>query len=82
MLGQIFSASTVIATLAGLLPWIAACIGGFYYCLMVYENKSVQMYLHTRRLRKIAYMKTRIAKMEAMEKAHKLYDDEWLSKRR
>lgn len=39
----------IVGTLVGALPAVAALIGIIYYCILVYESKTVQGWLDRRR---------------------------------
>lgn len=52
------SVGTIIATLMGWLPGILAVIPAIYYCVLIFESKTVQKWLRKRRLRKAAGRRT------------------------
>lgn len=64
-LGNIFSAGAIITTALGWVPAIAAIVGLIWYLIQIYESATVQRWLATRRIRKIARMKARVIMMEA-----------------
>lgn len=49
---DIISAGAIIGAFAQLLPPVAAFIAIIWYCLEIYECKTVQGFLHNRRRRK------------------------------
>lgn len=65
--------STIISTIIGWLPQIAAFIAMLWYAIQVYESATIQGWLKRRRLQKVAKLKILIADMEdrAKEKAAK-----------
>ena len=62
------SGLTIVATIVGWFPAVAAFIAASWYLVQLYESATVQTWLRTRRLRKIAAFKVRIAVLEAQEK--------------
>ena len=68
LLGHIFSAGAIIGTFIGWLPGVAAVVALIWYMIQIYESKSVQNWLRTRRMRRLAAYKIAIAQLEAEEK--------------
>jgi len=66
--GHVISIVAVIGSLAGLLPAIAGLAGLIWYCVQLYESKTVQHWLRTRRSRRIAQALMLIQKLEAEDK--------------
>lgn len=64
-LGNIFSAGAIVSTMAGWVPAIAAIVGLIWYLIQIYESATVQRWLATRRVRKIAKMKAQVMMLEA-----------------
>jgi len=52
--GDVVSISTVVATIAGLLPHVAALLTVVWSVIRIYETKTVQDWLARRRKRKSA----------------------------
>jgi len=67
--GNIFSAGAIVSTAMGWLPAIAAAMGGLWYLIQIYESATVQRWVATRRIRKIARMKARVMMLEARHRA-------------
>lgn len=66
-LGHMFSTGAILGTLWGVFPPIAVMLAIIWYLLQIYESKRVQMWLSSRRLRKIARLKLEQARLEAIE---------------
>lgn len=66
--GHTFSPIAVIGSLWGFLPGTVAIVALLFYLLQMYESVTCQTWLHTRRLRKIAALKIKMAVLEAQEK--------------
>ena len=66
--GHVISIIAVVGSLAGLLPAIAGLAGLIWYCVQLYESKTIQNWLRTRRARKIARHVMAIQKLEAEDK--------------
>lgn len=66
-LWNFLSATAIVGTISGVFPYVAGFIGMCYYLVMLYESATVQSYLHTRRLRKIAKHRRLMAALEAQE---------------
>lgn len=64
-LGHIFAGGSIAAALVGVVPWAAAVFGMIYYSIQIYESKTCQHWLATRRARRIATYRGAIAKLEA-----------------
>jgi len=62
------SGLTILATIVGWFPAIAAFIAASWYIVQLYESATVQTWLRTRRLRRIAAYRVRISALEAQEK--------------
>ena len=53
------SIAALIGTMAGWLPVIVAIIPALYYCLLIYESKTVQKWIRRRRLKRAARRRAR-----------------------
>lgn len=62
---DVIGASTIIATIVGYLPAIAAAIALSWYLIQIWESRTVQNYLSNT---KIACKARRIARLRAQEK--------------
>ena len=49
--------------------FLGACAVLFWYCLQIYKDSTVQLWLRTRRLRRIEVAKKLLAHLEARERA-------------
>jgi len=67
-LGSGASAAAIIGAFLGWAPAIAALIAGIWYCVQIYESRTVQRYMAGRRLRKLARLKARVLMLEAQSK--------------
>ena len=65
--GHAISIGSIGAVFIGILPPLAASCALLWYLLQFYESRTVQLYLHGRRLRKIAALKKEMARLEAKE---------------
>ncbi len=68
-MSNIIGGGVVTATLLGLAPAFAAIIAFIWYCIQIYESATVQRWLATRRVRKLARLKARVLMLEAQSKA-------------
>ena len=66
-LGHALSPVAIFGSLMGFFPGIAAAVALIFYSIQIYESATVQTWMHTRRLRKIAEFKKHIAALEAQE---------------
>lgn len=66
-LGHALSPVAIFGSLIGFFPGIAAAVALIFYFIQIYESATVQTWMHTRRLRKIAEFKKHIAALEAQE---------------
>ncbi len=67
-IGNGASLGAVVTTLFGYLPPIAAFIALIWYLIQIFESGTVQKWIKTRRVRKIARMKARVLLMEAQDR--------------
>lgn len=51
---HVASVGALFATLMGWLPAVVALVPALYYCILIYESKTVQAMIKRRRLRKLA----------------------------
>jgi uncharacterized membrane protein YbaN (DUF454 family) len=58
----------VLGTILGWFPYFAAVVAVAWYCVQLYESKTFQHWLHTRRTRKIAAYQKEIERLEAQNK--------------
>ena len=65
--GHTISIGALGATFLGLLPPLAASCALLWYLLQFYESRTVQLWLHGRRVRKLATLKKEMARLEAQE---------------
>lgn len=56
---------TILATLAGAVPAIAAGVALVWYLIQIHESTTVQKWLKTRRIRKLAHLKAQALMLEA-----------------
>lgn len=64
------SASAIAGVVVGLLPIIFALPAFLFYCFQLYENKTVQKWLHRRRARKLASLEAHVAKLKSLQRSH------------
>jgi hypothetical protein len=57
--GDVSAAMAVVATILGFLPPLAAFVGMVWYCILIYESKTVQAWFARRREKKLATPKDR-----------------------
>ena len=69
-IGHALSPIAVIGTVVGWFPAIASAVALIFYLLQMYESKTCQRWLTSRRLRKIAKLKIEMARLEALELVH------------
>ncbi len=74
--GHSLSTAAILGSLFGFLPGVAAGAAFIWYCICIYQSQTVQLYLHTRRLRKMAALKSKLARLAARESAevHKIIE--------
>lgn len=65
--GHTLSGAAIIGTLLGYFPAVAAAVAMLWYVVQLYESRTVQRWLQSRRLRKIAKLKIEMARLEALE---------------
>lgn len=63
--GDFVAGGAIITTLLGYLPAAAAILGAVWYCVQIWESKTVQMWWSGRQLRSKA---RKIAKLKAQKK--------------
>ena len=72
---DLVSAGAIVGTLIGWLPYVAAVVGLVWYCIQIWESRTVQHWWNNRQMilkaRKIARLRARekviVAKLEALE---------------
>ena len=74
-IGNGASVAAVFSTLIGWLPPVAAVIAFIWYCIQIYESKTIQRHLEARRVRKIAALRAQIIKLEALSLLMKEEED-------
>lgn len=60
---------TILATLAGILPPVAALVGIIYYGILIWESKTVREWRQLRRLRLVERYEVRLAKLRPKQPA-------------
>lgn len=65
----------LLSTLLGYLPAILSVVALGYYALQIYESRTVQLWLRTRRERKIAAYQKRIEQLQAQAFKAKSHND-------
>lgn len=68
LFGNVASFGTIVSTIFGWLPPIAAAVALLWYFIQIYESTTVQTWLRARRDRKIARMKAAVIMLEAQNK--------------
>jgi hypothetical protein len=66
-LGHMLSSAAIVGTIVGWFPAVAAVVALFWYIIQIYESKTCQRWLTSRRLRKMARLKIVMARLEALE---------------
>lgn len=59
------ASTTIVTTLAGLLPPIAATVALVWYFIQIYESHTYRSWTAKRRVRKIARLKARLLMLES-----------------
>lgn len=59
------SAAAIVSTIMGWVPAITAIIALVYYCIQIYESQTVQKYVASRRLQRIARLKAKLMMLES-----------------
>jgi TctA family transporter len=67
--GHLFSVGAILGTFVGWLPGTATIIALIWYVLQVYESKTVQRFLHARRMRRIASAEALLVRLRDQEKS-------------
>jgi chromate transport protein ChrA len=67
-IGHVASGSAILATMAGIFPPMAALVAAIFYCVQLYESKTVQKWRHNRKQRKIARLRAEIFKLTGHDK--------------
>ncbi len=62
------SGLAIVTTIFGWLPPAAALIAIVWYVVQIYESDTIQKWVKSRRIRKIARMKAQVLLMEAQNK--------------
>lgn len=62
------SIGTIAGALIGVFPAVAAFVALLFYFIQIYESETVKHWLANRRKRKIAYLKARVAGLEAYDR--------------
>lgn len=71
--GDVLMAGTILASVLGYLPLIAAAVGLVFYGIQIWESKTVQAWMAKRTL---AARSRRIAKLnKRIERAHRMLQD-------
>jgi hypothetical protein len=63
---QWIAGSAVLGTIFGWFPIIAAGVALCWYVIQIYESETVQRWLTSRRLRKIAALRAKVVMLEAI----------------
>jgi chromate transport protein ChrA len=67
-IGNGASGVAIVTTIFGWLPPAAALIAFVWYIIQIYESATVQKWIRSKRIRKIARMKAQVLLMEAQNK--------------
>lgn len=63
------STGTVVAAIAGAVPWVAGFAALIWYLIQISESATVQRWRANRRTRKLARLKAQVLMLEAQSKA-------------
>lgn len=66
--GHFFSGVTLVGALSGFFPPFAALVAIIWYSIQIYESKTVQRWVSTRRARRIVAAQKLIEKLEAQSR--------------
>ena len=56
---------TIITSIVGVIPALAALVAAIYYAVQVWESETVRQWRESRRLKKIAALRAKILLLEA-----------------
>lgn len=70
-ISNVIGGGTILATLAGVVPAIAAGVALVWYLIQIHESATIQRWIKGRRVRKLASLKAQAMMLEA-----KLYQPE------
>lgn len=65
--GQGISLVAIVGSILGWFPALAAAAAFLWYLILIYQSKTVQRWLHARRVRRVKTLKRELARLEAAE---------------
>lgn len=71
--GHTLSVTGIVGAILGIVPGIAAAFAIVFYCVQLYESKTMQRWLTRRRHRKIIRLRSRVRELEIWDE--KVHDD-------
>ena len=69
-IGHTLSLGSIVGALAGFFPAVASLVALIFYLFQIYENKTFQLWLRNRRIKKLAKLKAKMLVLETLEKQH------------
>lgn len=63
-IANVTSGGLVVSTVLGWAPALAAIVGLIWYLIQIYESTTVQRWMATRRVRKLARLKAQVVMLE------------------
>lgn len=59
------SGAAILSSMLGWVPAFGALVAAIWYLIKIYESATVQRWVHSRRIRKLARLKARVIMLEA-----------------
>jgi uncharacterized protein HemY len=67
-ISNLVGGGTILATLSGFVPALAAVVALVWYLIQIHESTTVQKWIRGRRLRRLAHLKAEAMMLEAVLK--------------
>ena len=67
--GSAISAAAILSSMLGWAPAFGALVAAIWYLIKIYESATVQRWMHTRRIQKLARLKARVIMLEAQSRS-------------
>jgi hypothetical protein len=64
-ISNLVGGATIVSTLTGMVPAIAAGVALVWYLIQIHESATIQKWIKTRRIRKLAHLKAQALMLEA-----------------
>jgi hypothetical protein len=64
-IASVISSAAILGSMLGWAPAFGALVAAIWYIIKIYESATVQRWVHSRRVRRLARLKARVIMLEA-----------------